>query len=434
MLDQWYNLTMKKWVIFVVILATALGILFWKYYPVISKIGQEEVKQVTLTYWGLFEDENTMRPVIATFEATHPNIKVNFATQSLLNYQTRVQTQIKSSPLASGGPDIVTVHESWILPFLADLAPAPDSIIPLADFTQIFYPVAKDSLVFNNKIYAIPLEIDGLAMYYNEDILKAAGVKIPKNWQEFINASKQLTVKNQEGQIQTTGAALGTTTNVDFWPEIVALLFLQQPGGNLITPGNKAGVEVMQFYTGFVTDPKNKTWDVTLPNSTQMFVQGKLAFYFAPSSQTAVIKGLNPNLNFKIAEVPQLPGKIVDLGSFWVKAVSLNSPNQKEAWEFLKFLAGADTMQSVNIGKPYSRVDLAGLQINDPYLGAYVAAGPYYKAWFLNSNTGDLGINQEIIKSYKEGVDAILAGKDPMQMLQITQTGVSQSLAKYGIK
>ncbi|MDO8638278.1 MAG: extracellular solute-binding protein [Candidatus Daviesbacteria bacterium] len=421
---------MKKWAILVIILAVSLGILFWKYFPLISKAGKVEIKQVTLTYWGLSEDESTMRPLISAFENSHPNIKVNFEKQSALNYQTRTQTQIKSP----GGPDIITIHESWMPEFLADLASAPDSVIPLSDYSQTFYPVATDTLVSNNKIYALPLEVDGLALFYNEDILKAVGVKLPKTWQEFINASRTLTVKSQDGQIQTAGASLGTTSNVDFWPEIIALLFLQQPGGDLRAPASSAGVEIMQFYTGFVTDPQNKTWDVNLQSSTQMFAQGKLAFYFAPSSQVSVIKGLNPNLNFKVAEVPQLPGKNIDLGSFWVKAVSNTSPNQTEAWEFLKFLAGADTMQAVNIGKPYSRVDLAGLQINDPYLGAYVAEGPYYKAWYLNSGTGDLGINEEMIKSYKESVNGILQGRDPMQMLQVTQTGVGQALGKYGVK
>lgn len=425
---------MKKWVILVVILAVFLGILFWKYYPVISKMGQADIKQITLNYWGLSEDESLMRPLISAFESTHPNIKINYERQSILNYQTRVQTQIKSNPPAGGGPDIITLHQSWLPAFMADLSPAPEFSLPLSDYSQTFYPVAKDSLVVNNKIYALPLEVDGLALFYNEDILRAAGIKLPKTWQEFMNASRTLTVKNQEGRIQTAGASMGTTTNVDFWPEIMALLFLQQPGGNLTAPASSAGVEIMQFYTGFVTDPKNKTWDIGLPGSTQMFADGKLAFYFAPSSQVSIIKGLNPNLNFKVAEVPQLPGKVVNLGSFWVKAVSLNSPHQKEAWEFLEFLAGADVMQTSNFGKPYSRVDLAGLQINDPYLGAFVAEGPSYKTWFLNSNTGDLGINEEMMASYKEGIDGILAGRDPLEMLQITQTGVQQTLEKYGIK
>ena len=77
---------------------------------------------------------------------------------------------------------------------------------------------------------------------------------------------------------------------------------------------------------------------------------------------------------------------------------------------------------------------MAGLQINDPYFGAYIKGGPNYKAWFLNSNTGDLGINEEIIGSYREAVNGVLAGRDPMQMLQIAQAGVQQALGKYGLK
>ncbi|MFH0937333.1 MAG: extracellular solute-binding protein [Candidatus Daviesbacteria bacterium] len=428
---------MKKTVSVVILLAIISGILFWKYWPIILERNKEENKLISLTYWGFGDDEQILKPVIRSYQTAHPKVVITYSKQSLLNYRTRLQTQIK----AGQGPDIFQIHSSWLPMLLEDLAPASDQTITFNDFIQTYYPLAKESLTLNNKIYALPLLTDGLGMYYNEEILKGVGGVVPKNWTDFMEIAKKATVPNQQGQIQTAGAALGTSANVDFWPEILSLLFLQQPEGNLGKPANKDGLEVLQFYTSFVTNPKNKTWDTTLPSSTQMFADGKLAFYFAPSSQIPVIKQLNPNLPFKVAPVPQLSGETVNLGNFWVGTVSNTSLNQKEAWDFLNFLNSSQVVQVIyqsrlgafGFAPIYPRMDLASELLSDPILGAFVSQGPSYKGWYLNSNTQDGGVNDEMIVVYKQAVDSSLTGQDSLRALQAAEQGVRQILDKYKI-
>lgn len=402
-----------------------------------AKFQKSEEKRINLTFWGQ-EEEIVFRPIIEAYQKVHPKITITYTKQSLLNYRTRLQTQIR----ASQGPDVFLLHSSWIPMFWEDLSEAPPSVISLEEYKQTFYPLASETLISAGKIYALPLEIDGLAMYVNADILKAAGVAMPRFWTEFVEVAKKVTVRNTDGQIQTAGAALGTIPNIDFWPEILGLLFLQQPGGNLAQPASREGAEVLEFYTGFVMDPKNKTWDVNLPSSTEMFALGKLAFYFAPTSQTNVLKTLNPDLNFKIAPVPQLPGKMVSYGTFWAESVSATSSYQKEGWEFLKFLTSAESLQFLNQKRTetqtfehlYPRQDLASLQVEDNFLGAFITQAPFYKSWYLNSNTADAGINEEMIGHYAQAVNGMLQGKDPLQLLQTTQAGIKQILEKYKVK
>lgn len=396
-----------------------------------------ENQQVTLNYWGLWEDEAVLRPAIEAYEQNHPNVKINYVKQTILNYRSRVQTQLR----AGQGPDIFRIHSSWVPMFAGDLAPAPASVFTLGDYSKTFYPVAKETLALGNKIYAVPLEVDGLALYYNEDILRAANVAPPKTWQEFLDSAKKMTVKNQQGQIQTAGAALGITSNVDFWPEIVGMLFLQQPGTSLTAPANDHGAQVLQFYTDFVVNPLDKTWDTTLPSSTQMFTQGKLAFYFAPARQAQALKEANPNLPFKTAPVPQLPQSNVDWGGFWAEGVSSRSTNQAQAWEFLKYLSSAPGLQltyqqqtQAQIGYPFPRVDMSSFLINDPLLGAFISQAPYYKSWYLNSGTQDGGINDEMIKVYGKAVDDTLGGSSPLSALQSASGQITQILNKYGVQ
>lgn len=426
---------MKKVVLLVLVLAIVLGVLFWGYSTGLLKKEKEEEKLITLNYWGLWEDEATLRPVIEEYQITHPNTRISYNKQTLLNYRTRLQTQLRENQ----GPDIFVIHNSWISMFSEDLSVAPSSLMSLSEYSQAFYPLARQILIANGKIYGVPIEMDGLGMYVNEDILRGVGAKAPTSWQEFIEISKKVTVKNQEGQIQTAGAALGTTSNVDFWPEILSLLFFQQPNGDLEKPANQDGIEVLQFYTSFITDPRNKTWDVNLPPSTTMFSQGKLAFYFAPSRQAQIFTTSNPGLHFKVVSVPQLPGKNVGVGSFWAAAVSERSKYQKEAWEFLKFLTSAENLQKLSESslaaqgyrKLYPRTDMAGFLSDDPILSTFILQAPFYKNWYLNSNTGDLGLNDEMIGVYGEVVNNTLAGKDIRQSLQSAQGKIKEILDKY---
>lgn len=401
-------------------------------------------QQITLAYWGVEREGELLKPVIEAYQKLHPNIKINYVKQSPINYRARLQTQLK----AGEGPDIFRIHNSWPKMLQEDLSPAPESIMSLDQFNKTFYPVAAQSLTEGGKIWALPLEIDGLVLFYNSEILKGADVAVPKSWQEFLSAARKVTVKDQAGQIQTSGTALGTTNNVDFWPEILSMLLLQQqlgtsqnPWNNLENPATPAGVDVLRFYTGFITDPQNKAWDPTLASSTQMFLEGKLAFYFAPASKAGELKASSLALNFKVTPVPQLSARMVSYAAFWVEGVSKRSPHQKEAWEFLKYLTDIPSLRLINqqatsLGLSrlaYSRVDLSSELSGDPVLGAVMTQAPFYKSWYLNSQTLDSGINEEMIKVYEETVNRVLQGQDPLGVLPAATSGVKQVLEKYGI-
>lgn len=427
---------MKRIIIIALSLSIILGFIFWKFGPSLPFFNKPKPQgPITLTYWGLWEDDNLIKPILAEYQKQHPNIIINYERKSSLNYRTRVQTQIREGV----GPDVFRIHNSWMPMFQTDLTPAPQEVFALADFKNAFYPVAADSFAKGNQILGAPMEIDGLALFINDEMLNGIGGKPPKNWQEFIDTAVKMNAKDTTGSIKTAGAALGTASNVDHWPDILGLLLLQQPGvdlNNLTTP---QAAEVLRFYTGFVTNPKNKTWDVNLPKSTDMFAQGRLGFYFAPSWRAHELRVANPNLKFQVAPVPQLSSKTVGWATFWGEAVSARSQNPGEAWKFVKYLTSAEAerlayQQASQVrlfGEPYSLVSLSAELAQDPIVGAFVTQGPIYKSWYLSSNTFDNGINDEMIKYFEDGINATLAGTSPEIALQTVDQGVKQVLDKY---
>lgn len=427
---------MKKIIIIVLSLSIILGFVFWKFSPGLSLFNRssQPSEPIILTYWGLWEDDNLIKPLVAQYQKEHPNISITYERKSSLNYRTRVQTQIREGI----GPDVFRIHNSWLPMFAADLAPAPAEVFKLPDYKSLFYPVAADSFVKGNQVYGAPMEIDGLALFINTEMLEAVGGNVPKNWQEFIDTAVKMTVKDASG-IKTPGAALGTASNVDHWSDILGLLLFQQPLVDLTNVATPQVAEVIKFYTDFVTDPRKKTWDVNLSSSTDMFASGRLGFYFAPSWRAHELRVANPNLKFKVVPVPQLSGKSVAWASFWGEVVSAKSKNSLEAWKFVQFLTSQEAeklayQEAVKVrlfGEPYSLVSLGTELAPDPIVGAYVQQGPIYKFWYLSSKTFDNGINDEMIKYFEDGINATLAGTEPIAVLGTVNQGVKQVLDKY---
>jgi multiple sugar transport system substrate-binding protein len=416
---------MNKIIILLVIFALLGGFLFWLFVSLSNKNKKPEI--VNLTVWG-FDDEQAVKPALQNYETNNPNTKLTYVKQSLINYRTRVQTQIREG----SGPDVFLIHNSWIPMFQADIVPVPDSVSNLNDIKATFIPVTVDSVTKGNQVLALPVDIDGLVLFYNEDILAGAGAAPPKNWREFVETATKVTVRDTDGQIKTAGAALGATKNVDQWSQILGLLMFQQPGVDINNVDSVPGGEVLRFYSSFIIDPARKTWDINLANSTQLFTEGKLAFYFGTFDDITKFQSANPSLKFKVVPVPQLSEKPAGWAGFWAETVSIRTAHPIEAWKLAKYLTSSEVVQTS--GKPSARLDLAAVQINDPMLNPFVIQNPYYKSWYLNPNTQDSGLNDEMLPVWEGGVDGILKGQDPRDVARSIAGKSKEILDKYGVK
>jgi len=393
-------------------------------------------REVTITYWGLWEDGPTMQNAINDFQTANPKIKVQYVKQSFRQYRERLQ----AATARGDGPDVFEFHNTWVPMLKSELQPAPATFMTAAEFTTTFYPVASEDLVRGQVIYGAPLMFDGLGLYYNEDLLAAAGMKPPATWPELLDAVPRLTVKT-DTQIQQSAIALGTTGNIENFSDIIGLMMIQN-GARLTSPTGKEAEDTLVFYRKFAnpTDPVY-TWNETMDNSIYAFASGKVAMILAPSWRAFEVQQINANLHFKIAPVPQLPGNTVNWASYWAGGVSTKSKYQAAAWTFLKYLMSRDTVTKLYaeesktrlFGEPYARVDLGTTLSADPYVGAYIQGAPTAKSFPLASRTFDNGINDKLIKYMTDAVNAVGQGTAPTAALQTASAGFSQVLTSYGL-
>lgn len=429
-----------KRVLAVLLLLVALVVLGFLAFTFIGKFLAGN-QQKTLVYWGLWENDAVIAPLIEEYQASHPKVKIQYERQDIKQYRERLQSQLDKG----SGPDLFRFHNTWVPMLKSELSPAGATGYSAAEFKTTFYPVANSDLVVGGQVVGVPLMIDGLALYYNEDILRAAGINPPQSWEDFRNAASALTVKDGSGSIITAGAALGTTGNIQHYSDIMALMMLQNgvpfPDLGLDNPDpiEKARApQALTFYKLFAEKPNN-VWDATLDDSVVAFANRKVAMIFAPSWQVFTVRDLNPQLNFRVIPVPQLVGTNVSWASYWVEGVSSKSKSKDEAWDFLKFISSKENMVKLYteeakvraFGEPYSRMDLADLLVNDPLVGAYIQQAPNAKSFFLSSRTFDNGINDRMIKYLEDAINAQGQGVSPDSALKTAAQGFSQVLNSY---
>jgi ABC-type glycerol-3-phosphate transport system substrate-binding protein len=373
-----------------------------------------------------------MQGVIADYESLNPGVKINYTMQSPKNYRTR----FLAAGTSEGAPDIVRIHNTWLPMLKKDLSPAPDNVLKTSDLSG-FYPIVQRDFVSAGKIYALPMGIDGLALIYNEDILKESGATPPSDWNSLRKLAFDLTKTNPETKIiERAGVAMGTTGNVDHWSDILGLLILQN-SGNPANPSETAVQDALTFYT--IISTQDKAWDASQPNSIYAFATGTVAMILAPSWQVSEIKAINPNLNFKVAPAPVLPSANYAWATYWGEAVLATSKNQTEAWKFIKYLTSSESLQKTYagasqiraLGEPYPLTSLSSSLSSDPLASAYVTQGANYKSWYLADRTFDDGINDGISKYYEDAINAINNGSTVAAVLKPLDEGVKQLLLKY---
>jgi multiple sugar transport system substrate-binding protein len=401
-------------------------------------VSSKPAKEITLTYWGLWEDETVFKQAFSDFEKENPGVTIVYKKQSPTDYRERLQTEISTG----AGPDLFRFHASWVPMLTGELAVIPSKVISSNDYKATFYPVMVEQLQLNGQFVGIPLMYDGLVLLYNKDVLETAGVEPPTTWPDLQTLAKELTVpadRNSTNEIQRAGLAIGNANNVDHFSDILGLLILQN-GGDPSQANSQQVQEALTYYTQFIK--KDKVWSETLPHSTVAFAREEVVMIFAPSWRIHEIQALNPSLNFGVVSVPQLGDERIAWASYWAEGVNSKGKNQEMAWKLLVYLSGKEVMQANYsqqkqnraFGEIYSRIDLADSVSADEIVSPFLSDAPYANNWYLNSMTHDKGLNDDLIKYYQDAItDMVENNNGADDVIGTVDLGTKQILRQYGL-
>lgn len=400
--------------------------------------------EITLVYWGIWEEENTMSTIFKEFEASHPNVIIKYEKQdvkTLGKYIDRLTTRVANGT----GPDLFRYHQSWLPTIRNTLAPMPTDVVKSINLETSYYETIKSDLSRNGAYYGVPIGIDTLALFVNTQLFEAAGItEYPETWDDFVRVSRTLTVRDDTGGTQTAGAALGGFDNVAHASDIVSLLMVQNGADmmNLSGSRRKNAEDALEFYASFIND-ENKVWDESMDNSKLAFAKGNLAMYFGYSWDIFEIKKANPDLQFKIVSVPHVsgvnPNRDKTIASYWVEGVSIKSKYSKEAFELMKFMAQKESLEKLYtassktrlFGAPYPRHDMKELLKGNELVYPFVSQADRATTTIFPSDTHDEG-SVSILNGYlSNAVRSVAAGTSPQSAVDTLSQGVAQVIQRY---
>ncbi len=184
--------------------------------------------------------------------------------------------------------------------------------------------------MYQGKNYGVPYKSNATALFYNEDLLAAAGIKAPpKSWDDLRKDAKALTKGNVSGFcFSAVNTEEGTFT---------VLPFLWAAGGDIPTIGDAASIETLKFLNTLVNVDKS------VPSSVSTLSQGDVNNLFMAGQCAMMINGpwqipgiqSNANVKFKWS-VSAWPYKVKPVSILGGEnfAIGANS-HVKEAWDVI---------------------------------------------------------------------------------------------------
>ncbi len=403
-------------------------------------LSNSEPKQEELTFWGFWEEEEVMHPLIEKYEIENPGVKITYAVQPLKNYESILYTRLEQAEVSKEpAPDIAMIHNSWTPKFGKYLSPLPQSVMSREEYAKEFYPTAlEDFTASNGEIYAIPLQIDGLMIIYNKKLLREAGYDAPPtDWDSFMEAAEKLTKRNSNGKITQAGVAIGSARNITHSTDILFYFYLQNlapilnKDKTIIDLTSERALNAFDKYCSFANE-QNSTWATYLPNDLSYFVDGKLAMMFGTSWRTLEILEYTKDIEFGLAPLPRLTNNDeVYYSTYWGTSVSKTSKNALEAWKFVKFLSEPEQLRRLyqnaaktrTFGEPYSRVSMNRELAENEYTKALAYMAPFMKSI-------QVGEQAFVEDELRKAITAVVEnGRSNKSTLQTTQDLINARLA-----
>lgn len=378
--------------------------------------------------------------VINAYEKKYPERKVNteIIGGSEGDYFTKIALMMKSN-----APIDILTEDSVMLKGDIDaghLYPIPD-IKDWSGWNYIF-PSLKDAVTFDDKVYGVPLDTDTRGLFYNVNIFKKAGIKLPwnpKNWNDIYRTLE--TIKKRVPDvfpISFNAGANGEGTSMQ-----TAEMFLYGTGDTLYKNNkwvvtSKGLLSTLRFIHKLFKNNLCIRIDICL--SVQYF--NIMSQTLASEQKIAVILDGNwltqmwikkyPEIyrSYKFTAMPtefgQKPGHISMSGG-WVLAVSNKSGKKKEALEFIKFAMNKKNMLNYSqiMRNLTTRKDVAEMK---DYPDALKKATE-----FLNfTHFRPANENYPIVSSYlQDAVEAVASNRQtPVDAMDQFANSVERSLGK----
>jgi multiple sugar transport system substrate-binding protein len=253
--------------------------------------------KVTITWWDYFGyapgPDREVVNLLHAYEKAHPNVTIK---RTSLGYPD-MHTKLIQATATGTQPDIAVI-DNVDLPVFASQGGLADLTAKMNAWPEKaqYYPnILKP---YEGKYYMMPFRSNTIALFYNKDQFKEAGItKPPTTWEELRATAKKLTKGDRFGYC--FAATNGPENDYQFLP------FLWQAGGDLPTLGDAASVKALTLLNDLVNVDKSSPSAVVSWNQPEMaerFNSGNCAMM--QNGPWQIQPAIDAKLNFGVTVLP----------------------------------------------------------------------------------------------------------------------------------
>lgn len=360
--------------------------------------------------------------MIHEFNQSQTKYKVVGSSQGdFTSLQQKITAAAKSKTLPTIAQTTYTnvpdyVKGGFITPF--------DPYISKSDLSDIF-PAFLQSSKYHGKYYSMPFSKSTRILFYNQDLLKQAGLSVPTTW----------------AQVQQDGTQLKSQG-------ITAMAFDQSFIAELNALSHQAGTPVMTNQLKVNMDNKETLaathviWDMLqngtattagtdIYGSTQFFA-GKTLFYIGSSAGISTMTANTPKgMHWSTATIPSYQGKKSTsiAGNDFVMFKSASPAQRKGASAFVKFMMS--NKQTIKWAEETGYVPLTKSAQKDAEYKRYLAKNPAAKA---AEDSVSFGFQDPAFLGYRQFYNVMNSAIDQMVANHVTPEKAMAQLQKQAEK
>lgn len=384
-------------------------------------------EDTTIRMWTFLDPSNTengrsvaLQQMIDEFEAENEGVKIVVEPQ---DWNT-MTAKFLAATTTGDAPDIIWCARDELCGVLNAGALEPLENLFLGEWSEEEIADVDDAyFAFGEKDgqhYTLTLNKNAIVLYYREDLLEAAGLEVPKTWNDIVACAEALTGENEEtGQMQYgLGQSFATESND---PQLLLNYIVDKQGSLFNEDGtanwaNEVGAEALKWTTDCIESgitPKESV-NTSIEDLYTEFASGKYAMSIGSGVRLASVRDAATFDGSKI-QITAIPGNTIIDG--WFTGVWSGSKNKEMAGKFLeKMYSSESDAKWVELGgqAPCRKSTVENLEITDENRYLEVMIQAFGEGWLPSNEIPFVGWKYDL----NPAVQAVITdGADPMEAL-----------------
>jgi len=327
----------------------------------VSVTGVLAQEETTLTFISWQVDEPVgewWREAIAEFESTHPGVTIEFTKVARPEYADTFLT------LFAGGnpPDIVHLasfefqrfaEEGW----LEDLTPyVEEAGLDLEGWS------GRDVCTWNGEMACIMLQYFGFIMVYNEGMFEEAGLEVPTNPEDYLEAARALTLDtDDDGIVDQFGTTHHTVSGSQYMVELDNYVFGN--GANWTNPEGEVTIDTPEMIEAWgwwkaVNQERLTPLDLSSGDIRQLLIEGRVAMRIDGPWIWGFVQRAEPEVQEQL-KFAAVPFPIPVGGGSNVIAMPSEITDERKAlvWDFISLITSEEWQIKfgLSVGQPAPR-------------------------------------------------------------------------------